>query len=89
MMMSATCKKNISPIQLQKRVFLGQKTWFCDQKNAKNGNNFLKSPQWWLEYTSRKLLCIKVTTDLHLTYSKNGGNLRLVLNMKNIACLSI
>ena len=39
--------------------------------------------------TSRKLLRIKVTPDLHLTYSKNGGNLGLVLKMKNIACLSI
>ena len=38
---------------------------------------------------SRKLLRIKVTPDLHLTYSKNGGNLGLVLKMKNIACLSI
>ena len=37
----------------------------------------------------RKLLRIKVTPDLHLTYSKNGGNLGLVLKMKNIACLSI
>ena len=36
---------------------------------------------------SRKLLRIKVTPDLHLTYSKNGGN--LVLKMKNIDCLSI
>ena len=35
---------------------------------------------------SRKLLRIKVTPDLHLTYSKNGGNLGLVLKMKNIAC---
>ena len=40
-------------------------------------------------YTSRKLLRIKVTPDLHLTYSKNGGNLGLVLKMENIACLSI
>ena len=32
---------------------------------------------------------MKVTPDLHLTYSKNGGNLGLVLEMKNIACLSI
>ena len=39
--------------------------------------------------SSRKLLCIKVTPDLHLTYSKNRGNLGLVLKMKNIACLSI
>ena len=38
---------------------------------------------------SRKLLRIKVTQDLHLTYSKNGGNLGLVLKMINIACLSI
>ena len=38
--------------------------------------------------SSRKLLRIKVTPDLHLTYSKNGGNLGLVLKMKNIACLS-
>ena len=40
-------------------------------------------------FTSRKLLCIKVTPDLHLTYSKNGGNLGLVLKMKNTACRSI
>ena len=39
--------------------------------------------------SSRKLLRIKVTPDLHLTYSKNGGNLGLVLKMKNIACISI
>ena len=32
---------------------------------------------------------MKVTPDLHLTYSKNGGNLGLVLKMKNIACISI
>ena len=38
---------------------------------------------------SRKLLRIKVTPDLHPTYSKNGGNLGLVLKMKNIACISI
>ena len=40
-------------------------------------------------HSSRKLLHIKVTPDLHLTYSKNGGNLGLVLKMKNIVCLSI
>ena len=39
--------------------------------------------------SSRKLLRIKVTPDLHLTYSKNGGKLGLVLKMKNIACISI
>ena len=38
---------------------------------------------------SRKLLRKKVVPDLHLTYSKNGGNLGLVLKMKNIACISI
>ena len=27
--------------------------------------------------------------DLHLTYSKNGGSLGLVLKMKNIGCISI
>ena len=40
-------------------------------------------------YTSRKLLRIKVTPDLHLTYSKNVGNLGLVLKIENIACISI
>ena len=39
--------------------------------------------------TSQKLLCITVTPDLHLTYSKNGGNRGLVLKMKNIAFISI
>ena len=41
------------------------------------------------DLASRKLLRIKVTPDLHLTYSKNGGNLGLVLKMKTIACISI
>ena len=40
-------------------------------------------------FASRKLLRIKVTPDLHLTHSENGGNLGLVLKTKNIACLSI
>ena len=40
-------------------------------------------------YSSRKLLRIKVNPDWHLTYSKNGGNLGLVLKMINIACISI
>ena len=43
----------------------------------------------WTQYTTRKLLRLKVTPDLHLTYSKNGGNLGLVLKMKNIDCISI
>ena len=47
------------------------------------------SPRAGADNPSRKLLRIKVTTDLHLTYSKNGGNLGLVLKMKNIACISI
>ena len=38
---------------------------------------------------SRKLLRIKVTPDLHLTYSENGGNLGLGFKMKNMACISI
>ena len=44
---------------------------------------------WRQLFSSRKLLRIKVTPDLHLIYSKNGGNLGLVLKMKNVACLSI
>ena len=39
--------------------------------------------------SSRKLLRIKVTPDLHLTYTKNGGNLGLVLKMEKIVCISI
>ena len=31
----------------------------------------------------------KITPDLHLTFSKNGGNLGMVLKMKNTACISI
>ena len=33
-------------------------------------------------HPSRKHLRIKITPDLYLTYSKNGGNLGLVLNDK-------
>ena len=33
-------------------------------------------------FSSRKHLRIKVTPDLHLTFSKDGGNLGLVLNDK-------
>ena len=40
-------------------------------------------------FAARKLLRIKVTPDLHLSCSKIGGNLGLVLKMKNIACISI
>ena len=39
--------------------------------------------------TSRKLLRIKVTPDLHLTCSKNWRNMGLVLKIKIIACISI
>ena len=51
-----------------------------------------KQVKQWIflrNYSSRKLLRIKVTPDLHLIYSEIGGNLGLVLKMKNIACLSI
>ena len=43
----------------------------------------------WTMGASWKLLRIKVTPDLHLTYSKNGGNLGLVVKMKNKACISV
>ena len=39
--------------------------------------------------TSRIVLRIKLTPDLHITYSKTGGNLGLVLKMKNISYISI
>ena len=56
------------------------------------GNNSTKYLQDFANISpdpSRKLLHIKVTPDLHLTYSKNRGNLGLVSEMKNIAFLSI
>ena len=40
------------------------------------------SEKYPIYYTSRKYLRTKVTPDFHLTYSKNGGNLGLVLNDK-------
>ena len=49
-------------------------------------NDFLPSK---ISVLSWKHLRINVTPDLHLTYSKKGGNMGLVLKMKNIACLSI
>ena len=45
--------------------------------------------QFFEGQASRKLFHIKVTPDLHLTYRKNGGNLGLVLKMKNIACIHL
>ena len=57
------------------------------RQNTK-GNNLSNLP-FDIEFQSRKPLRIKVTPDLHLRYSKNGGNLGLVLKMKNIACISI
>ena len=39
-------------------------------------------------FSSRKLLRIKVTI-CHLTYSRNGTNVELVLKITNIACISI
>ena len=38
-----------------------------------------KAAQKHLMLSSRKHIRTKVTPDLHLTYSKNGGNLGLVL----------
>ena len=46
---------------------------------------WLLSPLKYITETSP----YKSNPDLHLTYSKNGGNLGLVLKMKNIACISI
>ena len=37
--------------------------------------------------SKRKHLRTKVTPDLHLTFSKNGGNLGLVLNDKKLLFL--
>ena len=42
----------------------------------------------WLS-APRKPFRIKVTPDLHLTSSKNGGHLGLEFKMKNITCISI
>ena len=55
------------------------------QYNADAYNNNSKR----CNIASRTLLRIKETPDLHLTYSKNGGNLGLALKMKNTACISI
>ena len=65
---------------------------YCQHKNGEfNMPKECHSPQSaYLQHSgepSRNLLRIKVTPDLHLTYSKNGGNLGLVLKMKNIACI--
>ena len=37
MMMSATCKKKFSPIQISEKGILGAKTWFFDKKMSKIG----------------------------------------------------
>ena len=57
--------------------------------SARTGYINQVKPEYMQFTPSWKLLRIKVTPDLHLTYSKNGGNLGLVLKMKNIACISI
>ena len=49
---------------------------------------FAKVKLFFYQYASRKRLRIKVTPDLHLPYSKNGGNLGSVLKMESIACIS-
>ena len=62
----------------------------CDSMSSCNLiNKGLSRDKFHQSCSSRKLLRIKVTPDLHLTYSKNWGNLGLVLKMKNIACISI
>ena len=67
---------------LENRICSSRNTLFISLLSISNQFSCLIS-------SSRKLLRIKVTPDLHLTYSKNGENLGLVLNMKIIACLSI
>ena len=64
-------------------VLHGKAFWF-----ATGSAGFCISRALANKMTSRKLLRIKVTPDLHLIYSTNGGNLGLVLKMKNIVCLS-
>ena len=63
----------------------------CSIENDGNGYHFplllgliVLDPSHLMEKSksSRKHLRTKVTPDLHLTYSKNGGLLRLVLNDK-------
>ena len=61
----------------------------CDGKRQEANYYNCEQCKEYLCSSSRQLLRIKVTPDLHLTYSKNGGNLGLVLKMKNIACISI
>ena len=54
-----------------------ESSYFNCTPETRLGKKFLSDP-----YSSRKRLRTKVTPDLHLTYSKNGGNLGLVLNDK-------
>ena len=68
----------------------------CETQNKTFSHAESRMSSYWSEVdtvlawnTSRKLLRINVTPDLHLTYSKNGGILGLVLKIKNIACISI
>ena len=58
-------------------------------ESSLNSDSNVKKGVCYLLKSSRELLHIKVTPDLHLTYRKNGGNLGLVLKMKNITCISI
>ena len=66
-----------------------QSSQVIDRNPSQSNCRMLKLDYSSMRISSRKLLRIKVTPDLHLTYSKNGGNLGLVLKMKNIACISI
>ena len=74
MMMSATCKKIFSPIQIPEKGNFGAKTWFCDKKkiknkNVENGNIFLKMfPVVTVEY----IWVLKVRYESKVITEKNG-----------------
>ena len=63
-------------------VLLSFKIWTDAYQNVPKAEKVRFTSSW-------KLLHIKVTPNLQLTYSKKGGNLGLVLKMKNVACISI
>ena len=58
------------------------KTKEIESKRSARRHSPFKTYEIVYQKASRKRLRIKVTPDLHLTYSKNGGNLGLVLKMK-------
>ena len=69
-------------LKIKKKLQENYLEFYYKEKLATSRRCFVYMP-------SRKLLRIKETPDLHLTYSKNGGNLGLELKMKNIAFLPI